>query len=160
MLIFEHTIPVPVIVAGLIIALAAGIYSYWKYAPRNPSTMGMALLYVLLLGLLGWCLLLPGMKTSETRRLKPERVDQVDAQGFASAGCVHSQIVQLAQGPGSAIDIHVLASLFIVAYVLLAFGEGNLGGQPPKRRHGAIVCYPGIDDDQRAIGEAVMPRGG
>ena len=79
MTIYEHSLPIWVLVIALIIAVVAGGYSYWRYAPKSISTGVMGGLYLLFLALLAWCILLPGKKSTETHTLKPRFVVALDA---------------------------------------------------------------------------------
>ena len=78
MTIYEHSLPIWLLVLLLIIAVVTGAYSYWRFAPKSIGTGLIAGLYLALLALLAWCILLPGKKTTETHTLKPRFVVAVD----------------------------------------------------------------------------------
>ncbi|MFP6903953.1 MAG: glutamine amidotransferase [Verrucomicrobiota bacterium] len=78
MLIYEHTSPTFLIVVALVLAVLLGAYSFWRYAPKTKGTYCMAGLYLALLALIGWCLLMPGRKSTETHTLKPRFVVALD----------------------------------------------------------------------------------
>jgi len=67
----EHTVPAGLIVAALALALVAAGFSAWRFLPRNPGNAALAVFHALTLGLLAWCLLMPGRKDAVTRLLKP-----------------------------------------------------------------------------------------
>jgi len=71
MIVYEHNVPGVFIFLALFLALAAGAYSFWRFVPRNRGNYIIAGLYVLFLLLLAWCVLLPGLRSAETRILKP-----------------------------------------------------------------------------------------
>lgn len=78
MITYEHTVPVGVLVLVLLIAVPLAAYSAWKYLPRNLSSVAIALLHVLALAGLAWCLLLPGRKDSAKSLLKPRFLIALD----------------------------------------------------------------------------------
>lgn len=78
MMIFEHVVSTSVIWSGVIAALAAGLFSAWRFAPRALSTLVITVCYTAFLLLLAWCLLLPGRKTVRTETLKPRFVVAID----------------------------------------------------------------------------------
>ena len=79
MTVFEHSLPMSVLVLALIAAVAAGGFSAWRFLPRNKGNILLALLYVLVLLGLSWCLLLPGRKDVFTELMKPRFVIALDA---------------------------------------------------------------------------------
>jgi hypothetical protein len=78
MLIFEHTPPLWTIVTGVLLVLVAGGFSVWLHAPRFVASYLIGALFALFLLLLGWCMLMPGRRSTETRELKPRFVIAVD----------------------------------------------------------------------------------
>jgi hypothetical protein len=78
MMVYEHTVPLWLIVGGVVAALAAAGWSFVRFVPRRVATFGLAAAYLLAVLLLGWCLLLPGWKTALTRLLKPRFVVLLD----------------------------------------------------------------------------------
>jgi len=77
-LIFEHTMSLTLIVTMLAFAVVIGLFGFWRYLPRNTSTLGVALLRLLTIVLLGWCLLLPSLKRSLTEVRKPRFIVALD----------------------------------------------------------------------------------
>lgn len=77
-LILEHTIPLVFIVGALGIALSLALFGFWRYLPRNFSTVCLAFLRVLAIALLGWCLLLPSLKKVLTELRKPRFIVALD----------------------------------------------------------------------------------
>lgn len=78
MTVFEHTVPLTILLAALLAGLLAGGLSAWVFLPRNLGNALLATLYLLILAALAWCLLLPGRKDSVTRTLKPRFVVALD----------------------------------------------------------------------------------
>lgn len=78
MIVFEHTTPALLIAVGLLVAAAVMILTFRKFVTREPATLTVLALRLLFLLLLGWCLLLPGMKRSLLRTMKPRFVVALD----------------------------------------------------------------------------------
>ena len=78
MIIYDHIVPTAAIVAGISVALAVSIASYWLFAKRDWGLAPMILLRVLFFLLLGWCLFMPGERTVETLELKTRFLVLVD----------------------------------------------------------------------------------
>jgi hypothetical protein len=78
MITYEHTMPVGVLVLVLLLALPMAAYSAWKFLPRNPTSIAIALLHLLALAGIGWCLLLPGRKDALKSLLKPRFIIALD----------------------------------------------------------------------------------
>lgn len=78
MTIFEHTVPLTILIAALAVGLLAGVCSAWFFLPKNVGNVFLGGLYVLILGAMAWCLLLPGRKDSLTHTLKPRFVVALD----------------------------------------------------------------------------------
>jgi hypothetical protein len=78
MTVFQHTPPTEFIVFGLLLALVVGAFSFWRFMPRTLGAWLAAGAHLLFLALLGWCLLLPGKRSTETRTLKPRFVVALD----------------------------------------------------------------------------------
>lgn len=77
-LIFEHTMSLTLIVTMLAFAVVIGLFGFWRYLPRNVSTLGLVLLRLLTIALLGWCLLLPSLKRVMTEVRKPRFIVALD----------------------------------------------------------------------------------
>ena len=71
MRVYEHTFPVSAIVAALATALILGALTAWKFLPRRMLNGVIFLLYTLVLLGMGWCLLLPGLKSALSQLRKP-----------------------------------------------------------------------------------------
>ena len=79
MIIYEHTFPIWLMVVMMLIAVGTAAFTFWLYMPRdNHKIWIIAGGYLAFLGLLTWCMLLPGRKTEETRTLKPRFVVAID----------------------------------------------------------------------------------
>ncbi len=78
MTIYQHTPDLMWIVLGLALAVLIALVSGWRHLPRTLGAGGAFLLHLVFLALLGWCLLLPGRRTTETRTLKPRFVVAMD----------------------------------------------------------------------------------
>lgn len=78
MIIFEHTIPIPIIATGIAIALAVGLFSAWRYLKIEIFNILIMSVRLLFLALLGWCMLQPSFKQSVTHLLKPRFIVAVD----------------------------------------------------------------------------------
>ncbi|MDD5677343.1 MAG: hypothetical protein PHW60_05035 [Kiritimatiellae bacterium] len=89
-LIFEHTQSLALIVTALAFAVGLGLFGFWRYLPRNTSTLGLALLRLTTIALLGWCLLMPSLKRVMTEVRKPRFIVALD------------QSASMALTPGSA----------------------------------------------------------
>lgn len=74
----EHTMSLTLIVAALAFALGVGLFGFWRHLPRNRSTLGLALLRLLTIALLGWCLFLPSLKRVITEVRKPRFIVALD----------------------------------------------------------------------------------
>ena len=77
-LIFEHTMSASLIIAALAFAVLIGLFGFWRYLPRNLSTLGLVILRLLTIALLGWCLLLPSLKRVVTEVRKPRFIVALD----------------------------------------------------------------------------------
>ncbi len=77
-LIFEHTLSLTLIGSALAFAVALALFGFWRYLPRNLSTLGLFLLRLLTIALLGWCLLLPSLKRVMTEVRKPRFIVILD----------------------------------------------------------------------------------
>jgi hypothetical protein len=83
-LLFEHTVPQSVIVAGLAAAGLAAAFCAWRYLSRDQCRITLGLLRLGFLLLLGWCLLRPAERHRESEQLRPRFV--VIADTSASMG--------------------------------------------------------------------------
>ena len=83
-LIVEHTMSLTLIVTALAFAVGIGLFGFWRYLPRNASTLGLALLRLLTIALLGWCLLLPSLKQVMTEIRKPRFIVALDQSASMS----------------------------------------------------------------------------
>jgi len=78
MTIYEHTIPVGLLLITLAVALLAGAFTAWKFLPRNWGNLALGGLYLLALAAIAWCVLMPGRKDSVTSLLKPRFIIALD----------------------------------------------------------------------------------
>ncbi len=70
MIIYEHTVSTPTILAGVSVAIAISVAGYWLYVNRNWLQIPLVALRVLFLLLLGWCLFMAGERTVHTLQQK------------------------------------------------------------------------------------------
>ena len=70
-LLYEHTVPQPVIIGGVIAAIVVTLFAFWRYLPRDRGTILMALLRIAFFLLLAWCLFRPMDKRRQSEQLKP-----------------------------------------------------------------------------------------
>jgi len=78
MTIYEHTMPTAIIALGVIGAAIISVFGYWLFVKRDLPMAVMAALRVLFLGLLAWCLLLPGERKTHTLKHKSRFVVLLD----------------------------------------------------------------------------------
>lgn len=77
-ILFEHSFPLLAIAGIVTTAIALGALWFWYYLEFNASVLIVAILRILFFLLLGFCLLLPMMKKSQTELLKPRFLVAVD----------------------------------------------------------------------------------
>ncbi len=70
-LLFEHTVPQPMIVFGLIASVLLGVFCFWRYFSRDQGPISLGLLRLGFLVLLGWCLFRPAERHRENEQLRP-----------------------------------------------------------------------------------------
>jgi hypothetical protein len=78
MIIYEHTVPAPAIVAGIMAALAISGAGYWFFARRDWTLAPLMTLRALFFILLAWCLFMPGERTVHSLQQKPRFIVLVD----------------------------------------------------------------------------------
>ena len=78
MIIYEHALPILVIILMLVGAIAVAAVSFWLYMPKKLMTFAIPALYLLFLLILVWCILLPGKREVETHTLKPRFIVALD----------------------------------------------------------------------------------
>jgi hypothetical protein len=83
-ILFEHTVPQQFIIAGLVVALLAAGFCFWRYLAPNQGRLSLGLLRLGFLLLLGWCLFRPTERQHENEQLRPRFV--VIADTSASMG--------------------------------------------------------------------------
>ncbi len=76
--IFEHTTATTAIIVAVIGSLLLGIYAFRRYLPFNRLTMILAVMRLLFLFLLFWCLLLPSLRQATRQILKPRFLVAID----------------------------------------------------------------------------------
>jgi hypothetical protein len=77
-IIYDHIVPMPVIVTGILTALAISTVAYWFFVKHDWHLVPLLLLRMLFLLLLGWCLLLPGSRSVETLQMKSRFIVLLD----------------------------------------------------------------------------------
>ena len=83
-LIYEHTVPLPVIIYGLLAAVLAAIFCFWRYLSRAQGPISLAIVRILFILVLGWCLFRPAERQRENEQLRPRFI--VIADTSASMG--------------------------------------------------------------------------
>lgn len=78
MVIYEHTVPTAAILAGVGVAAVVSLAGYWIYTKRDWAMAIMMTLRVLFLGLLAWCLFLPGNRVVQTLQQKSRFIVLLD----------------------------------------------------------------------------------
>jgi uncharacterized membrane protein len=81
---FEHSVPLAMMLAALLVSFAVVVYAVWRYLPRNATGWTLAGLRVLFLLCLFWVLLLPGKKSAITEIVKPRFIVLLDTSGSMS----------------------------------------------------------------------------
>ena len=77
-MIYEHTVPGWLLGVVLAVAVLAGAFSLFRFLPQRRIHFALGGFYLVTLGLMGWCLLLPGKKDETTQLLKPRFVVAID----------------------------------------------------------------------------------
>jgi hypothetical protein len=78
-LLFEHTVPRLDIIWGLLGAVTAGVFCFWRYLSREHGRISLGLLRLGFILLLGWCLLRPAERHRQNEQLRPRFVVIVDS---------------------------------------------------------------------------------
>ena len=78
MITHEHTVPVGILILVLLLAVPLAGFSAWRFLPRNPGNAVIALLHLVVLAGMAWCLLMPGRKDAVTSLIKPRFLIAVD----------------------------------------------------------------------------------
>ena len=81
---WEHSAPKWFFVLVAVVAFAVMVWTIFRYMPRNLLTPVLVLLRVAFFLLLGWCLLLPLRKESESMLEKPRFVVALDTSASMS----------------------------------------------------------------------------
>ena len=83
-LLFEHTVPQPLIIIGIVAALLAAGYCFWRFLSPEQGRISLGLLRLGFILLLGWCLFRPAERHRENQQLRPRFI--VIADTSASMG--------------------------------------------------------------------------
>lgn len=78
MTIYEHTTPTAMIWLGVVVATLISVFSYWLFVKKDLPMAVMVVLRISFLGVLGWCLFLPGERKTHTLKHKSRFVVLVD----------------------------------------------------------------------------------
>lgn len=78
MVIYEHTVPTALIAMGVAVTVAVSVAGYWLYSKRDWAVALMVLLRVLFLAVLGFCLLMPGERKTQTLQQKSRFIVLLD----------------------------------------------------------------------------------
>lgn len=83
-ILYEHSVPQPVIIFGLLVAIIAGALCFWLYLSRDQRPIVLGLLRLGFILLLGWCLFRPAERHRENEQLRSRFI--VVADTSASMG--------------------------------------------------------------------------
>ena len=78
MIVFEHTFPLWALVSLLALALVLGVFTAWRFLQRRLLNGVLVLFYILVLGGMAWCMLLPGIRNTFTQVRKPRFLIALD----------------------------------------------------------------------------------
>jgi hypothetical protein len=78
MIVFEHTFPLWALGSLLGLALVAGIFTAWRFLQRRTISVVLVFAYLLVLGGMLWCMLLPGVRNTFTQVRKPRFIVALD----------------------------------------------------------------------------------
>jgi hypothetical protein len=67
-------------------AAALAAYTFWRFAPRDPSTVFLGVIRLAFTGLLAWCMLMPERREAATHSLRPRFLVAVDASASMTRG--------------------------------------------------------------------------
>ena len=77
-IIFEHNIPLALIVAAVVAALAVAGFGFWRHIRNEKSALIIMALRLLFIFTFAWCLLMPVFKRTVTETLKPHFIVALD----------------------------------------------------------------------------------
>lgn len=77
-ILYEHSLPTWLIVITIIFGVAAAGFWFWRYLPISGTSIVLALVRLLFIAALLWCLLRPLLKKTSTTVLKPRFLVVVD----------------------------------------------------------------------------------
>ncbi len=72
MILFEHSLPLAVLIALLLVIGAGAVFSWQRHLGWSRANALLGCSYAAAIALLAWCLLLPGHRQDTTRLLKPK----------------------------------------------------------------------------------------
>lgn len=78
MIVYEHSVASLLIWISVGVAIAVAAFTYWYFTTRNWRMILMTFVRALFIGLLAWCLFMPGRKEILTRTQKPRFVVMLD----------------------------------------------------------------------------------
>jgi hypothetical protein len=78
MLVFENSFPLWALISLLVCALALGAFSAWRFLQRRALNALLVFSYLLVLGGMAWCMLLPGLRNTVTQVRKPRFIVALD----------------------------------------------------------------------------------
>ncbi|HEX4086388.1 MAG TPA: glutamine amidotransferase [Chthoniobacteraceae bacterium] len=81
---YEHSVPQPYIIAGLIAAALVALISLWRYIGWAWGSLTVAAPRLAFLALLGWCLFLPAERQRESEQRRPRFVVIADTSASMS----------------------------------------------------------------------------
>ncbi|MDP2989676.1 MAG: hypothetical protein Q8O57_03820, partial [Kiritimatiellota bacterium] len=77
-LIFEHNLPLALIVAAVVAVLAVAGFGFWRYIRNEKAALVIIALRLLFIFTFAWCLLMPTLKHTVTETLKPHFIVVLD----------------------------------------------------------------------------------
>ena len=80
-IIYQHALPASLIFGAIVVALALGIFFFWRYLPGEKAAFYLWPVRALFFILLGWCLLMPNQKRSLTEVIRPRFLIALDTSG-------------------------------------------------------------------------------
>ena len=80
-IIYEHVAPLGMIIAAVTVALALGVFFFWRFLPGEKAAFFLWPVRAFFFFVLGWCLLMPLEKRSATEVIRPRFLVALDTSG-------------------------------------------------------------------------------
>lgn len=78
MIIYDHNVPTAIICTGVISALVVMAFSYWRFVEKNIHTLAIALVRLLFMAVLTWCMFMPELRKEDIAQLKSRFIVAMD----------------------------------------------------------------------------------